>query len=259
MSSIKRTFLAATCIVAVTSLATVALALPGLTACALVGIAGLHPLGDGLLTDSDSKADHRRYIQLARDARARIEATFGVVESKPILVFFSGPSGFGPFKLNSYGSTQMVGSRACVMVGPRGQNIDVVAHELMHGELHHRAGYLRRFLQVPTWFDEGVAMQVDYRSRYLLLPPEAQNADYIRASTTESSFFVADDEALTRNYASAKEVVASWVRRVGAATLYLRLHRLKNGEPFSEVVPERELTPTLGPVIPLSSSNSREP
>ena len=136
----------------------------------------------------------------------------------------------------------MIGSRACVMVGPKGQNIDVVAHELMHGELHHRAGYLRRFFQVPTWFDEGVAMQVDYRSRYSLSPPEAQNADYVRALTTESSFFVADDEALTRNYASAKTVVASWVTRVGPAALYLRLHRLNNGEPFSEVVPERELT-----------------
>ena len=135
----------------------------------------------------------------------------------------------------------MVGSRACVFFGPKGQSIDVVAHELMHGELHHRVGYLRRSLQVPTCFDEGVAMQVDYRSRYLLSPQDSQNADHVRAFTTGSSFFVADDEALTRNYAAAKEVVASWVARAGATLLYPRLHRLKNGESFSEVIPEREL------------------
>ena len=238
MTPIKRTLLATTFAVAAASVATVAFALPGSTACVLVGMAGLRALDDGTLTDSESEADHLRYIQLTRDARARIEATFGAVESKPIVVFFSRPDGFGPFKLNSYGSTQMVGSRACVMVGPKGQNVDVVAHELMHGEVHHRVGYLRRFLQVPVWFDEGVAMQVDHRSRYLLSPQNAKNVEYVRAFTTTSSFFVADDEVLTRNYASAKELVASWVAKVGAATLYPRLQRLKNGESFSEVVAE---------------------
>jgi hypothetical protein len=238
----KRTFLIATFGVAVTLIATVAFALPGPTTCALVGMAGLNTLSDGLLTDSKSEADHRRYIQLTRDARARIEATFGTPESKPIFVIFNGPEGFGPFKLNSYGSTQMAGSRVCVMVGPKGQNIDVVAHELMHGELHYRVGPVARFLQVPTWFDEGVAMQVDYRSRYLLSPQEALDSDYVRALTTASSFFSGDEEALTRNYASAKAVVAPWVAKAGPATLYPRLHRLKSGESFAEVVHERELT-----------------
>jgi hypothetical protein len=226
--------------------ATAAYALPGPTACALVGLAGLNALGDGVVTDSKSEADHRRYIQLVRDARERIEATFGTPESKPIVVIFNGSDGFGPFKLNGYGSTQMVGSRACVMVGPKGQNIDVVAHELMHGELHYRVGPVHRFLQVPTWFDEGIAMQVDYRSRYLLSPQEAVDSDYVRALTTASSFFAGDDEALTRNYASAKAVVAAWVVRVEPATFYSRLLRLKSGESVAEVVPERELTPLQG-------------
>jgi hypothetical protein len=220
--------------------ATAAIALPGPTACALVGMAGLNVLGDGIATDSKSEADHRRYIQLVRDARARIEVTFGTPESRPIVVIFNRADGFGPFKLNGYGSTQMVGSRACVMVGPKGQNIDVVAHELMHGELHYRVGPLQRFMQVPTWFDEGIAMQVDYRSRYLLPPQEVVDSGYLRTLTTASSFFVGDDEALTRNYASAKAVVASWVATVGPATLYPRLLRLKSGESFSEVVPELE-------------------
>ena len=222
--------------------ATIAFALPGSTSCALVGLAGLNALGDGVVTDSKSAADHRRYIQLVHDARARIEATFGMPESKSIVVIFNRSDGLGPFKLNEYGSTQMVGSRACVMVGPKGQNIDVVAHELMHAELHYRVGPMQHFLQVPAWFDEGIAMQVDYRNRYLLSPQEAVNSDYVRALATASSFFSANDEALTRNYASAKAVVASWVMRVEPTTLYPRLLRLKSGESFAEVVPERELT-----------------
>jgi hypothetical protein len=228
--------------ITVAMVGTAAFALPGPTACALVGFAGLNSIGQGLLTDSESEAERRRYIELVRDARARIEATFGTPESNPILVMLDQSSGLGPFRLNSYGSTQMVGSRACVMVGPKGQNVDVVAHELMHAELHHRVGFVQRFLQVPTWFDEGVAMQVDYRSDYLLSAQEAANSDYVRLLTTGSAFFAVEREALTRNYASAKAVVASWTARTGAATLYQRLSRIKSGESFAEVVPERELT-----------------
>lgn len=243
MSRPHRRLIVAAVAVVVTGLATAAVALPGPAACAVVGLAGLHSLGDGLLTDSESTADQQGYRQLVRDARERIGATFGAVESRPLIVFFNDASGLGPFRLNRYGSTQMIGSRACVMVGPAGQSIDVVAHELMHGEVHHRVGYRQRLLTVPTWFDEGVAMQVDYRGRYALSLQDAtaSDADVVRDLTTGSRFFVENDEALTRHYAFAKAVIASWVERVGPAALYPRLERLRAGEPFDEVLPVQEL------------------
>lgn len=99
-------------------------------------------------------------------------------------------------------------------------------------------GYLKRFLQLPTWFDEGVAMQVDYRARYSLSPEDSQTADYVRDLTTFSSFFKGDEQGVVRNYASAKQVVASWLSKVGTTSLYARLQRLKNGESFDEIVTE---------------------
>lgn len=218
------------------SATTFAFALPGPTACLLVGVAALHELSDGSLTDSASAADQQRYVQLTRDARARIEGIFGATESKPILVFFNHPDGFGPFRLNAHGSTQFLGSRACVMVGPKGQSVDVVAHELMHAEIHHRVGYLKRFLQLPTWFDEGVAMQVDHRPRYALSPQDAQNVDDVRGLTTFSSFFNGNEQTVVRHYAAAKQVAAAWLSKVGPASLYARLQRMRDGESFADIV-----------------------
>ena len=242
MPSVQRVFLIALFAVP-TAAAAAVLALPGQTACAFVGLTGRHAFADGSLTESASEADRQRYLQLASDARARIEATFGAVESDPIIVFFNGSDGFGPFQLNRYGSAQMVGSHSCVMMGPKGQNVDVVAHELMHAELHSRVGYRRYLFEVPTWFDEGVAMQVDQRPRYALSPKQSQTADYVRALTTNSLFTDADEERLVQNYASAKEVVARWTANAGKANLYSRLDRLKKGEPFPEVFPDWELSP----------------
>jgi hypothetical protein len=236
MPAIMHKFLIAMFAVVLASVTTFAFALPGPTACLLIGVADLHKLSDGSLATSESEVDQQRHVELTRDARARIESTFGTAESNPILVFFDQPDGFGPFRLNAYGSTQFIGNRACVMVGPKGQNVDVVAHELMHAEIHHRVGYLAYFLQIPTWFDEGVAMQVDYRSRYLLSPQDAQNTAYVRDLTTGSTFFKGDDQALTRNYASAKHEVASWLSKIGSISLYSRLQRMRDGQSFAEAI-----------------------
>jgi hypothetical protein len=217
---------------------TSAVALPAPAACFFVGAMNLHRLPDGSLTDSPLLEDQQRFVELARAARARIASTFGPVESTPVLVFFTHPDGIGPFRLNAYGSTPTIGGRACVMVGPDGQNIDVVAHELMHAEIHHRVGYLKRWLQLPAWFDEGVAMQVDYRSRYALSEQDAAGADAVQKLNTFSAFRSGDSKTVVTNYARAKYKVASWLRRVGIKSLYQRLERMKSGQSFAEAMAE---------------------
>ena len=234
----KHKFLIAMFAVVLATATTFAFALPGPAACLLIGVADLHKLSDGSLAENKSEVDQQRYAQLIRDAWLRIETTFGPVESKPIILFFDHPGGFGPFRLNAFGSTQLIGSRACVMVGPKGQNVDVVAHELMHAEIHHRVGYLAYFFQIPTWFNEGVAMQVDYRSQYSLSPQDAQKTAYVRDLTASSNFYKGDNLALTRNYASAKYEVASWLTKVGTTTLYSRLQRMRDGQSFAEATTE---------------------
>jgi hypothetical protein len=121
------------------------------------------------------------------------------------------------------------------MVGPKGQNVDVVAHELMHAEFFHRMGFLKS-VQLPIWFNEGVAMQVDYRPQYSLSPQDAQNTAYVRDLTTIWAFTKGDDQALTRNYASAKHEVASWLSKVGPTSLYSRLQRMRDGQSFVEAI-----------------------
>ena len=55
---------------------------------------------------------------------------------------------------------------AYIVVHPSGLNVDVIAHELSHTELFNRIGFIHRERKIPTWFDEGLAMQVDWRPTY---------------------------------------------------------------------------------------------
>lgn len=209
--------------------ATAVFAAPGSTACLAVSALPLHRLADGLWADSASASDQQRYGALMSDARSRITAAFGAPEAMPIVVFFNQPKGIGLFKLNSYGSAQFIGSRACLFIGPDGQSVDVVAHELMHSELHRRVGAWRRLAEIPTWFDEGVAMQVDERSRYDLSPQAAQTADAVRSLSTVAAFSRGDEATVVYHYAAAKATVAAMLSKARPATLYARLALIRDG------------------------------
>ena len=144
--------------------------------------------------------------QLLQEAKDRIEAKFGIMQSEPVIVFFEKQDSFWPLQLNKYGSASFLGSKTCVVIGPKGQNVDVIAHELMHAETEHRVGYWRRWLEVPIWFDEGLAMQVDHRERYNL--PKDTKTSYIRQLNLVSKFSVSAGDLLTNHNASAKLEVA---------------------------------------------------
>lgn len=209
---------------------------PAPTACMFVGVAGFHVLPDGSLTDSISPDEQQRYLRLTVESRKRIANTFGEPEAKPIIVYLSRTNEFGLFKLNAFGSTQLLGSRACVMIGPKGQSVDVVAHELMHAEIHQRVGFWHRFMNIPTWFDEGLAMQVDNRPQYALTGDDEYAKNAVRQLTTSSAFFSSSEKVVVSNYAKARALVADWVAKVGNASVYQRLDQLRDGKSFENVI-----------------------
>jgi hypothetical protein len=177
--------------------------------------------------------------QLLSDSRARIQSSFGSLRSKPMVVFFNESNAFWPLKPNEYGSTSFIGSKVCVIVGPKGQNIDVLAHELMHAEIADRVGYWRRWTQLPIWFDEGLAMQVDYRPDYNLSESDSSDADDVKSLRSASEFFAPTDALLTKNYASAKVVVKKWVADVGSSKVYRQLERVRAGESFESMISKK--------------------
>ena len=217
----KKSIFASTFAIIALGLALYSYANPGVVACAI--------------TDSDQKYPVV-FEQLLSESRIRIQNSFGTPQAKPILVFLDDSNSFWSLKLNEYGSTHFIGSKVCVMVGTKGRNIDVVAHELMHTEIADRVGYWNRLTKLPIWFDEGLAMQVDFRPGYKLRNgTDARNAN-VKKLWSAREFFVPDADLLTTNYASAKAEVSLWVAAVGHKSVYSQLKRLRDGETFDMVL-----------------------
>jgi|GEM_PF-1203813 len=207
--------------------------------CLFVRSAALESLPDGTLVEpSSSESERAMFLELQSQAKARIEKIFGAPRAHPIVAFFRESRTFWPLSVNNYGSSGAIGNTSCVIIGPKGQHVDVVAHELMHQELHERIGSWRMFTEVPVWFDEGVAMQVDFRPQYTLLKKagSASNTGEIRALKSVRQFNHGNDEEITRHYTFAKTEVAQWLDNVGRYDLYKRFERIRAGEKFDVVV-----------------------
>ena len=233
------TALAAALGLGITTLIYAAYAFPSDIVCLFVKSVALESLPDGTLVEpGSSESERAMFLELQSQARVRIEKTFDAPRSRPIVAFFRDSRTFWPLKVNNYGSSGSIGNYTCVIIGPKGQNVDVVAHELVHQELHKRVGSWRMFTEVPVWFDEGVAMQVDFRPQYTL-PKKAggaSNTSEVRGLKSVSQFNHGNDEQLTQHYAFAKAEVAQWLANIGRHDLYPRLERIRAGESFDVVV-----------------------
>ena len=216
----------------------VALAQPQAAACATINYRGLDEVAPGILASSDVTIDHRLdFGQLHAAAKRRIADTFGATSASPVIVIGSTQALRHLFPGSSaYASTIYVPYRSCVIVGPKGHDVDILAHEELHAEAHYRVGHWRRLTQIPTWFDEGLAMQVDYRERYVWSPQSgAVDSGSVKRWTSRAQFFSGNDAELTRHYAMAKEEVRLWLQKLGHSNLYDFLERIRLGDGFVEM------------------------
>ena len=219
----------------------VALAQPQAAACALINYRGLDEVAPGILASSDVTIGQRLdFVRLHAAAKLRIANTFGATRASPLIVMGSTETLRRLFPgSSSYASTVYIPFRSCVVVGPQGHDVDILAHEELHAEIHDRVGHWHRLTQIPTWFDEGLAMQVDYRERYLWsLKSGAVDSGTVKQWTSRSQFFSGNDEELTRHYAMAKEEVRLWLQKLGREHLFGFLERVRQGAGFVETYEE---------------------
>ena len=115
--------------------------------------------------------------------------------------------------------------------------LDILAHEITHAELH---ACLSAEAQktIPTWFDEGLAMQNDYRERYseaqwIQQTNNGENAVALEDMDTPSDFYAGEAEDRRFRYLNAKHELDVWMTAHGQHGLLELLDRLNGGADFT--------------------------
>ncbi len=135
----------------------------------------------------------RQHVRLARDRIQRFWA--GRRQGRAVLIYCPQQADYERYCVGGEGAGCSLGTpwgQSFLILGPEGNNADVIAHELCHDELFARLGWWRVKRQIPQWFNEGLALMVDYRfsSPDVWEHPDASTPD---ASPADAGY---DDEVL---------------------------------------------------------------
>jgi len=133
-----------------------------------------------LIGFSDFKKDGRLYFNsntpknkidsvrsLIELASQRVAAFWGQKTSDPAFIYCDSESDFtkygSPFSVPALTHIKL---GAHIVISNQGVDLDIIAHEISHAEFYERIGFYNWTFKIPTWFDEGLAMQNDYRDYY---------------------------------------------------------------------------------------------
>ena len=180
----------------------------------------------------------QRLLASVAEAKARIENTFGPRAADPVILIANTDETTRLFGSNAYGATLRSVWGQYVVIGPKGQNVDVIAHELLHTEIEQRLGYMKVITELPVWFDEGLAVAVDNRDPYRLetIDVSAGEIVAIKDAFYAHTFFGGD--SVVKNYQAAKVAVAHVVGADGYTSVFKKLERVGAGESFASVFDE---------------------
>jgi hypothetical protein len=111
---------------------------------------------------------------------------------------------------------------------------DMLSHELSHAEFCARTGYFKN-KNIPVWFDEGLAMLVDYREKFSE-EKYSRLKDSIQIKITDLD---SPEKFYSGNYyyhfLSARHEVTSWFNIVRLEGLRELIGRIRNDENFYTV------------------------
>lgn len=220
--------------------AALAYAYPQLIRCTLIGFTSFRHIDTKLyVSPALDEQEHLVIKTMLADARVRITSHFGEATATPTIIVVDNDELANKFGLGRAPGTLLIApwGNYLLLHFTKG-NLDVAAHELVHAEIAQRLGYLNRMTKFPTWLDEGIALQVDYRPEYSLLF-DLDELELARVTTlnTPKDFWTNSAEQNIRNYRSSKVAANKTFFNKGTqGALYSLLNRINQGEDISTLI-----------------------
>ena len=201
---------------------------------------GFEKLSEHVYINKAYAGDKNAALALVEEAEARDSAFYGSLgyREETYLIISDDPAFFQ--KVRSEGkdtvSYPFPFKTDYITLSDEYLNLDITAHEITHAELHHRLTANAR-KRIPTWFDEGLAVQNDYREQYseenwIEQTDSGKTATALEDMDEPSEFYAGEAEDRRFRYMRAKHEVAGWMAEHGQAGLLELIDRLNSGEDF---------------------------
>ncbi|MCR4644033.1 MAG: hypothetical protein K5695_01310 [Oscillospiraceae bacterium] len=199
---------------------------------------GYTKIADNIYVNKDYAGDRNEIIAIVNEAKARDTAFFGelkgldnwtlIVHDDPKLISKVG---------DKTTQTLFFPKKEYTGILQEYLNVDIVAHEMTHAELHSHFRSATTQKRMPTWFDEGVATQNDYREQYSAenwaeQTDNGKNATPLEDMDTPKEFYAGEAEDRRFRYLCAKHEIAKWLETHTVQELLALADKVDAGEDF---------------------------
>ena len=227
----------------------------------LMGSEGDKPVYVSRLATARQQAQLRGQVLTARD---RIRRFWGDRRGQAVLIYCPQQADYEQYCLGGEGAGCSIGTpwgASYLILGPEGNNADVIAHELCHDELFARLGWWRVKRQIPQWFNEGLALMVDYRFSSPavwekfdstqtdlsvfdedMMPFARRPMLKLADLETTREFFGGDYGHVMLAYQTAADEVSRWLTTVGRAGVSALTDAVAKGHDFGDAYRRLERT-----------------
>jgi hypothetical protein len=182
-----------------------------------------------LISCSNFKNDGRLYFNAAtpqnkidtlngliQKATERVAAFWGQKTCNPTFIYCYTKDDFKKYSISpAVPAVTYLKSGSYIVLSNEGAGLDIIAHEMSHAELYERIGFYNKLTKIPMWFDEGLAMQNDYRNYYSEDTLKVKSSNFknmpgVKLFKTGAQFYAGDRERIMLNYMAARHEVKNW-------------------------------------------------
>ncbi|MCR4787478.1 MAG: hypothetical protein K5888_02725 [Lachnospiraceae bacterium] len=187
----------------------------------------------------DYAGDQQELLEMIEQAKDRVRTFFGDVRFQDETIFIICDDEKLTRKLGEDHGTVIFyfpSETHYICISDEYLELDILAHEITHAELHTRLSAEAQ-KAIPTWFDEGIALQNDYREKY----SEAQwtqqtdngkNAVALEDMDTPAEFYAGEAKDRRFRYLNAKHELDLWMTIHGQYGLLELFDKLNDGADF---------------------------
>lgn len=115
--------------------------------------------------EKTTKKQQDSLLKYVESAEKRLKTFWGSKNGHAKIIFCKNPTTYQKYAKTTEGAGFSIGTPlgSWIILNQDGLNIDVIAHEMCHDELMTKLGWWKTKTEIPTWFDEGLALMLDYR------------------------------------------------------------------------------------------------
>jgi hypothetical protein len=202
------------------------------------------------ISEGTTASQAKNLLALLSQSRQRLAYFWGSRQSTPTIIFCHTDELYRKYGSVSGSPANYFGTPmgTFVVISPQGLNVDVISHEMCHAELTHRVGWFTMSHEVPQWFNEGIALMVDYRYpgrgadntyenyRHRWQQTSMQGQIQLSLQDLESveSFYKGDNFWVNLAYLRSGLEVSKWLEEVGTQGLVEFTQALHDGASFKE-------------------------